>query len=243
MQMTPSKPVPDNYRGVWQRHLLETNNLKDDSSLVLWMQTAHYHIDIRLPASRAGIGSASMLMDYTQEELLILASQQGFAGLTIVTPSTTQSSDVCQWVREIDYQTPNDTRDVGKMVFTDADTVIETGIDGAYLEVWRRLNNSQQLFVFEKTFGTNNKGFKVPAYLMRAGNYVAYARPRQINLPKAASLLEAIKKHQPNHQQLLDWLDMEISFGEILDENHWQIKHSTLPFKEKLIVKLPKSNC
>jgi hypothetical protein len=92
-----SPPVPANYMGVWQRHLLETKQIKDDTSLVLWMQTSHYHIDIRLPASRTGIGSAGMLADYTQDELLILASQQGFAGLTTVTPSTANSSDVCQW--------------------------------------------------------------------------------------------------------------------------------------------------
>jgi hypothetical protein len=208
------------------------------------MQTQHYHIDIRLPASRTGIRPVGRLADYTRDELLILATQQGFAGLTIVTPSTTQSSEVCQWVREIDFQAPNDARDIGKMVFTDADTVIETGTDDAYLEVWRRLNNSkknnQVSFIFEMTSGMNGKGLKVPAYLMMTGNYVAYARPRRVALPKAATLLQAIENQQPSHEQLVDWLDMEISFGEMLDENHWQIKHSTLPFKEGLIIELPK---
>jgi hypothetical protein len=235
-----SSAVPDNYMGVWQRHLLETNSIKDDSSLVLWMQTQHYHIDIRLPASRAGIRPVSMLAEYTHDELLMLATQQGFAGLTLVTPNTAQSSDICQWVREIDFQAPNDSRDIGKMVFTDADTVIETGVDDAYLEVWRRLNNSQEPFIFKMTSGMNRKGLKVPAYLMMTGNYVAYARPRRVALPKAASLLLAIENQQLSHEQLVDWLDMEISFGEMLDENHWQIKHSTLPFKENQIVELPK---
>lgn len=232
--------VPANYMGMWQRHLLETDSIKDDSSLVLWMQTQHYHIDIRLPTNRTGIRPVSMVAEYTYDELLILATQQGFAGLTSVTPSTINSSDVCQWVREIDFQAPNDSRDIGKMVFTNADTVIETGIDDAYLEVWRRLNNSQEPFIFEMTSGMNRKGLKVPAYLMMTGNYVAYARPRRVALPKAASLLKAIENQQLNHEQLVDWLDMEISFGEMLDENHWQIKHSTLPFKESQIVELPK---
>jgi hypothetical protein len=31
---------------------------------------------------------------------------------------------------------------------------------------------------------------------------------------------------------LLDWLDFEISFGEIRDPHHGQIRHSTFPFKE-----------
>ncbi len=235
-----SNAVPTNYMGVWQRHLLETDSIKDDTSLVLWMQTAYYHIDIRLPASRTGIGSASMLADYTQDELLLLATQQGFAGLTIVTPSTTQSSEVCQWVREIDFQAPTDARDIGKMVFTDADTVIETGTEDTYLEVWRRLNNSQEPFIFEMTSGMNSKGLKVPAYLMMTGNHVAYARPRRVTLPKAPSLMQAIETQKPTRELLLSWLDMEISFGEIVDTNHWQIKHSTLPFRENQIVELPK---
>jgi hypothetical protein len=102
---------------------------------------------------------------------------------------------------EIDYQTPTDTRDIGKMVFTDADTVIETGIDDAYLEVWRRLQkskeHSQEPCVFNFVTGKNHRGNETPAYLMRAGKYVAYARPRPVALPKAASLIDAIKTHKP----------------------------------------------
>ncbi len=230
--------VPANYMGVWQRHLLETTTIKDDSSLVLWMQSQHYHIDLRIPAACTGFRAVTALQDYSDEELILLASQQGFAGLTHVTPNTPQSSDVCQWVREIDFQAPTDSRDIGKMVFTDANTVIETGVDDAYLEVWRRLESSQKPCFFAFTSGNNYRGQAMHAYFMRAGNHVAYARPRSVALPKAPSLLQAIKTHKPSCEQLLDWLDMEISFGEMVDENHWQIKHSTLPFKQNLIVEL-----
>ena len=44
---------------------------------------------------------------------MVLASQQDFAGLSHVTPYTAQSSDVCQCMREIDYQVPTDARDIG----------------------------------------------------------------------------------------------------------------------------------
>ena len=233
-----SKPVPTNYIGVWQRQLLETTAIKDDSSLVLWMQSQHYHIDLRIPASCTGFRAASSLQDYSNEELLLLATQQGFAGLTHVTPSTATSSEICQWVREVDYQAPTDARDIGKMVFTDADTVIETGVDDAYLEVWRRLENSHEPCFFALCTGNNHRGVATPAYLMRTGRYVAFARPRAVSLPKAPTLVHAIQSHKPSHEQLLDWLDMEISFGEMLDDNHWQIKHSTLPFKQNLIIEL-----
>ena len=228
--------IPKKYWGVWQRQLLETATSKDDTSLVLWMQTQQYHIDIRIPAACANIRKVSSLEDYTHEELLLLASQQGFAGITQVIPSTTKSSDICQWQREIDYQPQTVARDVGKMVFTDVNTMIETGLDDVYLEVWRRLEQSQELNFFEATTGKNRQGLKTPAYLMRAGNFVAYARPRTAPLPKSTSLLDAIAACKPQREQLLDWLDMEISFGEVIDDKYWKIQHSTLPFKGSLII-------
>ena len=233
---TDKKPVPAEYIGVWQRDLLETATMKDDTSLVLWMQTQQYHIDIRIPATLTAIRAVHSLEDYSDEELLLLASQQGFAGITQVTPSTAKSSDICQWYREIDFQPQTDARDIGKMVFTNANTVIETGIDDAYFEVWRRLENSQEPCWFKFTTGKNYKGLETPAYLMRAGNFVAYARPRQVVLPKSTSLVNAIQIFKPQREQLLDWLDTEITFGEMLGSKYWKIKHSTLPFKEQLTV-------
>jgi hypothetical protein len=238
MQPKPiaSLPVPSNYLGVWRRDLLETATHKDVSSLVLWMQTQHYHIDLRIPASRESLRTVQSLQGYNDDDLLLLAAQEGFAGITQVKPATVQSSDVCQWLREIDFQPTTDARDIGKMMFTDADAVIETGVDETYLEVWRRLENSQEPQFFAFTAGKNRHNLQVPAYLMRAGVYVAYARPRTVTLPKAPSLNHAIHTYKPTREQLLDWLDMEIFFGEILDAQHCQIKHSSLPFKENLIV-------
>ena len=51
--------------------------------------------------------------------------------------------------------------------------------------------------------------------------------------------MQAIQSQKPTRELLLDWLDMEISFGEMVDENNWKIKHSTLPFKHSLIIELP----
>jgi hypothetical protein len=254
--------------GVWQRHLLETATSKDDSSLVLWMQTQHYHIDIRIPAVCANMRAVTALAEYSDEELLILASQQGFAGITVVTPGNIMRSDVCQWLREIDFQPATDARDIGKMVFIDTNTVIETGVDDAYLEVWRCLPHSREHCAFNFVSGQNLNGMPATSYYMRAGKYIAYARPRQITLPtatlptatlptatlptatlptatlpavtlpKSPTLLNLVQANKPSRDLLLSWLDMEISFGEILDGNYWQIKYSTLPFKQGLVLPL-----
>ena len=231
-QKTANQPVPANYIGVWQRELLETPANKDTSSLVLWMQSHHYHIDLRVPhAVQVGLRKVKSLQDYNDDELLLLASQQGFAGITKVTPATNQSSEICQWLREIDFQPKTTARDIGKMVFTDENTIIETGIDENYLEVWRRLTYSQEPTYSTFVTGQNRNGLTTKAYLIRTGKYVAIARPRAIELPAAESLIYAIKTDKPTREQLLDWLDMEISFGEMLDDQHWRINHSSLPFK------------
>lgn len=224
--------VPVEYIGVWQRELLETSSLKDTISLVLWMQTQQYHIDIRIPTTHENLCKVSSLAEYNQDELLLLAAQQGFAGITQV------NADVCQWHREVDFQPQTGTRDIGKMVFKDANILIETGLDEPYLEIWRRLENSQNPCIFKFITSKNRHSAETPAYLMQTGNFVAYARPRQVAIPTANSLVDAIERYKPQHELLLDWLDMEISFGEMLDDKHWKIKHSTLPFKENSIVNL-----
>ena len=229
--------VPAHYMGVWQRTLLQSptgldTTFTDTKSLVLWMQTQHHHIDIRIPANLHQLRKVNQLTDYSVDDLHLLAQQQGFAGITQV------NNDICQWHREMDFQPDSKHRDIGKMVFRSPDFLIETGCDADYLEHWQRLPNSQMHYSFKVLKAINRHGLKATAYLMRAGQYIAYIRPRSVFLPQADSLIDAIRLHQPDFDTLCDWLDMEISFGRLLDEKHWEIKHATLPFKEHLIVNL-----
>lgn len=225
-------PVPADYKGVWQRTLLQSTAGIDTTSLVLWMQTQHYHIDIRIPSNLHYLRKVHQLTDYSIDELHLLAQQQGFAGITQV------DGDICNWHREIDFQPASNQRDIGKMVFASADFLIETGIDADYLEHWQRLSNSQINCFFKTVKAFNRHGLESTAYLMRAGQHIAYARPRSVLLPQADSLFDAIELYQPDIETLYDWLDMEISFGELLNAHSWQIKYSTLPFKQGLIIDL-----
>ena len=214
--------------GVWQRTLLQSGSALDTTSLVLWMQTQHYHIDIRIPTAVFNMRKVNQLSDYTTDELHLLAQQQGFAGLTQV------PDDICQWHREIDYQPKNDQRDIGKMAFKTPNLLIETGVDADYLEHWQRLNETNEYFSSNKITGKNRHGVEVPAYLMRSGNHVAYARQRSVSLPKANSIIQAVNLYEPSIEMLCDWLDMEISFGMLVNEYSWIIEYSTLPYKQGL---------
>lgn len=109
--------------GVWRRtHLFSpTTQLVDDTSLVLWVQSRDYFVDIRLPQ-----GPHS------------LAARKAFAGIGRYEPASRRFS----WTRLVDYQPPSVYPDVGLMAYDPAspDVLIEDGVDGDdYRERWVRI--------------------------------------------------------------------------------------------------------
>ena len=75
----PDDPVPERYRGVWVRTLLETPEGRDTTTRVHWLQTEGWHADLRVPK---GAHPA------TPEGR---AQLQGFCGLTRITPAAAAS--------------------------------------------------------------------------------------------------------------------------------------------------------
>jgi hypothetical protein len=226
------KSVPAQYLGVWRRTLLEQQGSQDTSSLVLWMQTHQQHADIRIPISRPDFSNCESLLDCSAEQLRWLATQQGFAGTTEVNSTT------CQWYREFDFQPTNGSRDIGEMAFDGSDTLLETGVDAPYFEVWKKVEYSHLNISTHQVSGEDRHGIATPARLLIAGNHFAYVRPRNADLPQASSLQMVFDKHYQSMRTLLDWLDFEISFGEIVDHITGLIQHSTLPFREGVEMRL-----
>ncbi|WP_286730893.1 hypothetical protein [Thiomonas sp. 13-64-67] len=130
--------VPQRYQGVWRRTLLTAPEVYDDRTLVLWMQTARWHADLRIPADRPDCASCGSLADCSRTQLLCLLRQEGFAGITVV------SGTSCEWRRLMDYH-PKGLRDRGEMAFsTCASALDEYGIEADYAERWERDPASDQ---------------------------------------------------------------------------------------------------
>lgn len=207
-------PVPDHYRGVWARRLLETPQQRDESTFVRWLQTSHWHADLRIPANMSG-----------EDAPLQRASQQGFCGVTQVTQHA--SGEMCTWQRRVDFQPPRADVDVGLMVFETSECVIETGVHAPYLEIWERLPDSTGRFIVlaaqDEAGGDTQERFLV------AGRYAMHVRPRRLAWPAGTdaghTLLDVMARHPGMAQELLDF---EISFG-TLKEGRWTIAQSTLP--------------
>src|SRR5450830_1034389 len=177
-------PVPDRYRGVWVRKLLETPQEIDVRTYVRWLQTGLWHADLRVPhpapAANAPLG---------------LARQQGFCGVTEV--EKTPQGEVCTWQRRVDFQPPRSEVDAGLMVFEAPDRVIETGLHASYLEVWERLPDSTGRFI--TLAGLDAAGHDTQRRFLVAGRYAMHVRPRRTELPPGTpvgqNLAEVLTQH------------------------------------------------
>lgn len=207
-------PVPDHYRGVWARRLLETPQQRDEHTYVRWLQTSQWHADLRIPLKAPGIGAQMQL-----------ASQQGFCGVTEVTQHV--NGEVCIWQRRLDFQPPRADVDAGFMVFEAPERVIETGVHAPYLEIWERLPDSTGRFI--ALAGQDAAGGDTRERFLVAGRYAMHVRPRRLAWPQdvqsGQTLLDVMARHPAMAQDLLDF---EISFG-TLDGGDWKVERSTLP--------------
>lgn len=211
MTTSSAQAVPDRYRGVWVRTLLQTPTLRDDTTFVRWMQTSSWHADLRVPATARPVNA--------QDAAAQRASQTGFCGVTTV--EVQGADEVCTWHRQFDFQPPGRHPDAGRIVFETPDRLIETGVHGDYLEVWERLPGSSSRFI----------ALEGPAQhrLLIAGGFAMFVKPRTAPWPAdvhaGASLAQAIQQHP---HQACALLDFEISYGR-LKEGLFAIEHSSRP--------------
>ena len=208
MPTTPA--VPEGYLGVWQRTLLETPTLRDDSTFVRWLQTPHWHADLRVPAT--------LPRDPTRH--------QGFAGSTEV--ETSGHGEVCHWHREVDLQPPGPNPDAGWMVFETTERAIETGVHGIYREVWERLPESIGASI---ALGRTERGGVFQERLLLAGHCLMRLRARAARWPALVAgdtLAEVCARHPAEAAALLDF---EISFGHLV-AGKWTIERSSMPALE-----------
>jgi hypothetical protein len=215
--------IPDAYLGVWKRALLRTPEFEDTTTTVFWLQTSTWHGDIRIPTSRPSCAGRRSLHDCTHEELLGLARQQGFSGVTRV------EGDLCSWLRRADFQPPSRFEDIGRMEFESSERLFEHGVHQEYFDIWERLPFSTGNEYVSVTFppGEEESVSCPTRILLATGNYFIQVRPRTMPLPQADSLMAL----DSDDASLRSVLDFEISFG-TRGPGAWTITHSTLPWLE-----------
>jgi hypothetical protein len=218
-ELISGPPVPPEYIGVWKRTLLRTPEIEDTTMQVYWMQTQSWHADIRMPASRPAFAGKTGLDQLNRTELLELARQQGFCGVTQV------DGDICRWLRRHDFQPPSGANDIGRMEFDGPDRVLEYGVEADYFEIWECMPGSRS-----ENFALELSASPLSMMLV-TGPFFMLVRPRATTLPIAPNLAAfAADKSVADLQALLDF---EISFGRRGNcSDAWRIGLSTLPWHE-----------
>jgi hypothetical protein len=230
---------------VWSRTLLETPDGRDDTTCVLWLQTARWHADLRVPALPAG----TALDAGAAVSLARRASLQGFLGVTTV--DLRDGVEQCTWHRKFDVQPASAMPDAGWLAFETPDRLIETGVHGVYREVWQRLPQSggRQAVLCAMPPGASSTQASPPTgspadpfdahpsaawataitWLLLAGDHVMRVRPRAAPWPADTrppdTLASVLQRHPALAPALLDF---EISHG-LLEGDELVIQQSTLP--------------
>lgn len=210
-------PVPAEYLGLWKRTLLRSPTVIDTVSNVHWLQTPVWHSDLRIPVGRNALGTLTGLGAATPAQMRVLATQQGFAGITVV------EGDLCQWDRRVDFQPPSGYRDIGRIAFETPDRMLEYGVEQNYFEIWERVPGS---------VGDTGAWYRedAHAYLTRAGRYAMRVRPRRDRLLPALSLGALIEAQSDASARAL--VAFEISLAERDARGTWRVLHSTFPWLE-----------
>lgn len=206
--------------GAWQRDWISRHGGPHDATVtVRYVQTPSVFGDVRIPAARAALAGAASFAQLSDDQLLVLARQNGFAGTTTVDGAN------ATWHHEIDFQPSSGDADIGRLEWASEHSMFEHALDDSYVEAWSTVSRREDRFFAVKV----SRGDRVDQVLSVAGDHFVYARARAIALPAATSLAEAIAASHATRETILAFLDCEISYGTTRD---WRIEHSTLPWRE-----------
>lgn len=206
--------------GAWQRDWIRRHGgALDHRVTVRYVQTPSVFGDVRIPGDRPAVGHAASFADLGDDELAALANQNGFAGFT------TMDGANATWHHEIDFQPAGGGDDVGRIEPVDEGQMLEHALDDSYVERWSAINRDGGKFLAAKVAREG----RVDQLLAVAGESFVYARARATALPAADSISEAIARTHATREEIIAYLDCEISYGTV---RGWQIEHSTLPWRE-----------
>ncbi|GAB3675972.1 hypothetical protein [Salinisphaera aquimarina] len=216
--------VPPIYYGLWQRTLYAEPadgepTFEDRDTRVLWLQAGDWHADLRVSTVRPDFTGVSSLADCGRNQLIWLARQTAFAGITRV------EGRFCTWHRLVDLS-PGLEKDIGEMRFIDYDTLEECHPRRRYREVWRRVSpriDTQPVVRLDDT--------GLPVRLV-FGDHAMFITPRD-GLVKDHDLLTM--PTALTSEQLTQRAALTLSYAERRGEQ-WLIRLSTWPWMEDRLV-------
>jgi hypothetical protein len=214
--------------GTWRRRWIRRpDGTVDATTRVWWVQSARQYGDLRIPRGRPDFGGVRSLQQCNRQQLLWLATQEGFAG------QLTESGGVFHWWRDVDYQPFTGRRDVGRLTYDNAEQLSMTvvGAEEQYTELWER--SSAQPGGNWPPVVTPVQRPGAHGWFVGVGEQFILAVDRRPPLPRAESLSELVSA-TANPHQAARYLDAEISFGrrDHDEGRNGTVLASTLPWRE-----------
>jgi hypothetical protein len=215
--------LPNWLWGEWSRDWILRGKLKSSTLDVHYLQTPTYFADIRIPKARPGFSAVKSFADLTDQQLRLLAGQNGFTG------RTTLAGTVATWSDEIAFQPSDGTPDSGRLNRRRPDGMHEIGLDGSYTESWRRSSDGSGQYLVIRV----EHAGRLLRSLVVVGNRFVYVRNRAKDLQTASSLETLIETTKATREEIVSYLDCEFSIGRVRGGSvPWEIQQSTLPWRE-----------
>jgi hypothetical protein len=227
--------VPDLMLGCWKRAWIEfADGTRDDTSMVLWLQTESSMVDVRIAGDRPSFVNRSSLAECTIDDLYVLAGADASSGFTecgavVVDPDGLRSATASWHTRGhgVNFQPVSAFPEPGLMTWNDDATVmVERAPSGAYVEEWRLVPGSRDPL----TATQSGDGL-----IYRAGPVAVFVRDRTVPVPRLARLPDLLRDHEADRLTLEGLLDCEFSVAE-LRHHEWTITASTLPWREGTVL-------
>lgn len=227
-----SVTVPEKMIGCWERLSIRfSDGTEDKTTRAIWLQTLSGVGDIRIPASRPDLRDRKSFRDCSKDELLKLAEQDCFCGVTFFDPEA-NPFPTASWPKEaylFRFQPVITFPEPGWIEWRNSGTcMIEKAPSGAYEEDWR-LQPESRSFAAHLT----KRDAASTTCLYIAGEHAVYARNRTAHLPSHKTLLELARDAQFERHRLEELVDCEFSYAR-RDQpgDDYNIVLSTLPWRE-----------
>ncbi len=231
--------VPARLLGCWYRRYIRfADGTEDTGTRVVWVQTLSGVGDIRIAANRPDLRTRDGLEDCSKEELLALAEQDCFCGVTLFDENA-KPFPTARWPKEsylFRFQPVITFPEPGWMEWREDGTcMIERAPSGAYVEDWRLQPGSQN-------FGAHlvRRDARPLTCLYVAGDHAILARDRAVSLPADKTLPELAHEAGYDPKRLRELLDCEFSYARRAKPGgDCVIELSTLPWREGRALDVP----
>jgi hypothetical protein len=229
----PQRSVPDWMLGCFRRRCISfANGESDDQTIVYWLQSCNFTIDLRLPLGARQVRAAAM-EEYSEAELVELANYEGwFAGCQ-------WNGKAMMWQEAISLQVTNRWPEPAELTRT-GNCMVEFAPSGAYVEDWRMQPSDTGPLVGLRLVGETIAGTEDMMArrggLIICGDYAAMVLGRSSPPGDVAqtddvaqTLQQQIAAAGGNLATLKELLDFETSVAQGSLAQGYTVIHSTLP--------------